>query len=163
MSTSRPADPHNPKPNVTYMGMCMYGIGAGILGVAAMTASQKIEQYFTGRPTSLVPGRALESLLRLTPRTADDGDMFALNLVMNCTEGAVAGVARAAMSVNGMRGPVAEFLFVGVRVVVDGALEVWSGVGEWPWYWSANEQVLELLHKTVYAVSTGYLVDSWLH
>ncbi|EAS34603.1 uncharacterized protein CIMG_05627 [Coccidioides immitis RS] len=162
MSTSRrPTSRREPEPNVTCMGMCMYGIGAGLLGVAAMTVGEKVEQYFTGRPSSLVPGRALESLLKLTPRP--DSQMFSLNVLMSYTQGAVAGVARAMMSFHGIRGPIADFLFVGVRLAVDQALEVWSGVGSWPWNWPPSEQAYELLHKTVYALSTGYLVDCWLH
>ncbi|EEP81257.1 conserved hypothetical protein [Uncinocarpus reesii 1704] len=132
MSTSRrPTNPRGPKPNVTFTGLCMYGVGAGLLGVAAMTVGEKVEQYFTGRPSSLVPGRALEGLLNLAPRT--DNQMFSLNVMMNYAEGAVAGVARAVMSFNGIRGPIADFLFVGVRMLIDQSLEVWSGVGSWPW------------------------------
>ncbi|KAI1933367.1 hypothetical protein LOZ66_006494 [Ophidiomyces ophidiicola] len=95
-----------------------------------VTVGEKVESYFTSRPASLVPGRALESLLKLTPRP--DSEIRSLTFVMNTAQGAVAGVVRAIMSFNGMRGPIAEFMFMGVRLMVDQALEVWSGVGAWP-------------------------------
>ncbi len=43
------------------------GAGAGALGVAVMTASEKVEQSFTHRPNSYVPGRALMTLLGRHP------------------------------------------------------------------------------------------------
>lgn len=96
-----------------------------------MTAAEKIEQIFTGHPTSLVGGRVLESLLNLSPRT--DGDMFKLNIMMNAVRGAGAGILRAMMSFNGMRGPVADFMLVGIGLIVDNMLEVKAGVGSWAW------------------------------
>lgn len=43
---------------------------AGLVGVAAMTAAEKLEQAVTGRPNSFVPGHTLERLLGL-PRKPD--------------------------------------------------------------------------------------------
>ena len=96
-----------------------------------MTVGEKIEQYFTGRPNSLVPGRTLQTLLGFGPR-ADD-EMFPLNMAMHYGQGAVAGVIRAAMSVNGIRGPFADFMFTGVRLLIDQTLENTTGVGALPW------------------------------
>jgi hypothetical protein len=39
------------------------GVGAGFIGVGIMTLTQKLEQMFTNRPNSLVPGLALARLL----------------------------------------------------------------------------------------------------
>ena len=39
------------------------GAVAGLVGVAAMTAGEKLEQALTGRPDSYVPARALLTLL----------------------------------------------------------------------------------------------------
>ena len=39
----------------------------GLVGVAAMTAGEKLEQLVTHRPNSYVPGHMLERLLRLPP------------------------------------------------------------------------------------------------
>lgn len=96
-----------------------------------MTVGEKIEQYFTGRPNSLVPGRTLQALLGLGQRT--DDEIFPLNMAMHYGQGAVAGIVRAAMGVNGIRGPFADFMFAGVRLLIDQTLENITGVGALPW------------------------------
>ena len=96
-----------------------------------MTLGEKIEQYFTGRPNSLVPGRTLQTILGVGPRT--DHEMFPLNMAMHFGQGAVAGIIRAAMSNNGIRGPFADFMFIGVRLMIDQTLENVTGVGALPW------------------------------
>jgi hypothetical protein len=47
------------------------GAAAGLVGVAAMTAGEKLEQVVTGRPSSYVPARALLTLLGRRPSDAD--------------------------------------------------------------------------------------------
>ena len=145
----RPTDPSRRRLDVPISGLCLYGIGAGIMGVAAyvhnhgarvircanmkssMTVSEKIEQYFTSRPNSLVPGRTLEKLLGLAARS--DSQMWSINMAMHYGQGVVAGIARAVMSVQGIRGPFADFMFMGVRLLIDQTLENWTGVGAPPW------------------------------
>jgi hypothetical protein len=96
-----------------------------------MTVGEKVEQFFTGRPNSLVPGYTLQRLFGLAPRP--ESEMFTLNMVMHYGQGAVAGVVRGIMSLNGVRGPIADFMFVGVRLLIDQSLEIWTGAGDWPW------------------------------
>jgi hypothetical protein len=98
---------------------------------ARMTAGEKIEQFFTGRPNSYVPGHTLERLLSLPARP--DKDRFGLNMAMHYGQGAVAGVIRALMGANGVRGPFADFMFTSVRLLIDQTLENWTGVGAPPW------------------------------
>jgi hypothetical protein len=43
------------------------GAAAGLLGVAVMTAAEKLEQSVTHRPDSYVPGRTLMTLLGAHP------------------------------------------------------------------------------------------------
>lgn len=97
-----------------------------------MTVGQKVEQFFTGRPNSLVPGRTLQHLLGLSPRA--DSQMFTLNMAMHYGQGAVAGIIRVIMGANGIRGPFADFMFTGVRLLIDQTLENATGVGSPPWY-----------------------------
>jgi hypothetical protein len=97
-----------------------------------MTVAEKLEQFFTARPNSLVPARTLASLLAITPRT--DGQLWRLNMAMHYGQGAAAAVVRAFMSLNGVRGPFADFMFIGMRLLVDQTLENWTGVGALPWY-----------------------------
>lgn len=47
MSTSRrPTYPPEPKPNVTTTGLCMYGVGAGLLGIAAYVYNTQLIVYW---------------------------------------------------------------------------------------------------------------------
>jgi hypothetical protein len=96
-----------------------------------MTVGEKIEQFFTGRPNSYVPGATLERLLGLAPRSEDD--RFGINMAMHYGQGAVAAIIRACMSIHGIRGPFADFMFVGIRLTIDQTLENWTGVGAPPW------------------------------
>lgn len=101
-----------------------------------MTVGEKVEQFFTGRPNSLVPGRTLQHLFGLASRP--DSEMWTLNMVMHYGQGAVAGIVRAIMGANGIRGPFADFMFTGVRLLIDQTLENWTGVGAPPWYVPLN-------------------------
>lgn len=74
----------------------------------------------------------MQRLLGMTPRP--ESEMFPLNMSMHYGQGAVAGVIRALMSVNGIRGPFADFMFIGVRLAIDQTLENWMGTGALPWY-----------------------------
>jgi hypothetical protein len=85
---------------------------------------------------------------------------------------------RGAMSYYGIVGPFGSYLFMGVRLLIDQTLENWTGVGALPWYvyswqheqepvhwphvnrtWPVNEQIIDLLHKAVFAAVTGYVAD----
>lgn len=138
----------------------LYGCASGLMGAAAMTLSQKGEQAFTNRPNSYVPVRTLERLLSV--RAASDSELFGLNMAMHYGQGAVAGAIRAVMAWKGIRGPFADFMFIGIRLFIDQALENWTGVGALPWTWPVNEQLIDILHKSVFAVATGYIVDKWV-
>ena len=82
-----------------------------------MTVGEKIEQFFTSRPNSYVPGHTLERLLSFPTRP--DEERFGLNMAMHYGQGAVARIIRAIMSANGIRGPFADFMFVSVRLLID--------------------------------------------
>ncbi|PYH42150.1 uncharacterized protein BP01DRAFT_359765 [Aspergillus saccharolyticus JOP 1030-1] len=125
-----------------------------------MTVGEKIEQYFTGRPNSYVPGHTLERLLSLPARP--DSERFGLNMAMHYGQGAAAAIIRALMSANGIRGPFADFMFISIRLLIDQTLENVTGVGALPWTWPVNEQIIDILHKGVFAVVTGYFTDRWL-
>jgi hypothetical protein len=134
-----------------------WGLLAGFVGVAAMTVAEKLEQSVTGRPNSFVPGHTLERLLQL-PRKPDR-DRLWMNWTMHWGQGIVLGVARALMARRGVRGPIGSFMFLNLRLLNDQTLENATGVGAPPWTWPVNEQVVDLLHKAVYAFATGAVVD----
>jgi hypothetical protein len=133
------------------------GVVGGLMGVAVMTAGEKIEQRLTGRPNSYVPGRTLAHLLRLEQ---PDGDRPVRNLAMHYGTGAVLGALRGVMSAANLRGPYASLMHTPVRLSTDQLLENLTGVGAPPWTWPRDEQIVDVLHKGVYSLATGAFVDA---
>jgi hypothetical protein len=133
------------------------GLLAGAAGVAVMTLAEKIEQAFTGRPNSYVPAHTLERLLGLPEKP--DSERLPLNWAMHWGQGIVLGAVRAIMAQHGIRGPAASFLFLNLRLLNDQTLENATGVGAPPWTWPIDEQVVDILHKAIYAYVTGAVAD----
>ncbi|MDP9381801.1 MAG: hypothetical protein M3Q29_16975 [Chloroflexota bacterium] len=138
-------------------GAAIHGLVAGLAGVTAMTAAEKLEQALTHRPNSFVPGHTLERLLRLPPKP--DEERLWLNWAMHWGQGILLGAVRGVMAERGMRGPVGSFMFLNLRLLNDQTLENATGVGAPPWTWPVDEQVIDLLHKAVYAFTTGAVAD----
>ncbi|KAI1141148.1 hypothetical protein F5Y05DRAFT_300330 [Hypoxylon sp. FL0543] len=161
MASRRTTIPSRPRPHEPTSTLFLYGCGAGILGVAFMTAGEKIEQLLTSRPNSYVPAATLARLLGVGPLRSDN-QLWLLNMAMHYGQGALAGVLRAWMSDRGVRGPFSDFMFIGVRLLIDQTLENWTGVGALPWTWPVNEQIIDILHKAVFALATGYFTDKWI-
>ena len=136
------------------------GAVAGLAGVAVMTAGEKLEQALTGRPGSYVPARALLTLLGRHP--GDDEQPPVWNHLMHWGTGALVGGIRGVWSVTGIRGPVATTWHTVVRLAVDQTIENGTGVGAPPPSWPRGEQVVDVLHKTVYATVTGLVADGWI-
>ncbi len=133
------------------------GLVAGLAGVAAMTLAEKIEQVFTRRPNSYVPAHTLERLLRL-PHKPDE-ERLGLNWTMHWGQGILLGAVRGLMAQQGLRGPVGSFMFMNLRLLNDQTLENATGVGAPPWTWPRDEQVIDLLHKGIYAFTAGVVAD----
>ena len=133
------------------------GLVAGLAGVTAMTAAEKLEQQFTHRPSSFVPGHTLERLLR-RPRKPDEERIW-MNWAMHWGQGVLLGAVRGLMAARGLRGPMGSFLFLNLRLLNDQTLENLTGVGAPPWTWPIDEQVIDLLHKAIYAFTTGIVAD----
>jgi len=138
----------------------LLGLLAGAAGVAAMTAAEKVEQLFTKRPNSYVPAHTLERLLQL-PHKPDE-ERLALNWTMHWGQGILLGVVRGLMAEGGVRGPVGSFLFMNLRLLNDQLQENATGVGALPWTWPKDEQIIDLLHKGIYAFVTGAVADQLL-
>jgi len=133
------------------------GAVAGLLGVAAMTAAEKLEQSMTHRPNSYVPGRTLQTLVGKRP---DDGDRpMVWNHAMHWGTGALLGALRGIWAATGMRGPRADAAHTVVRLSFDQTMENMSGCGAPPHTWPVKEQMWDSLHKAVYSFTTGVLAD----
>jgi hypothetical protein len=78
---------------------------------------------------------------------------------MHWGQGILLGAARGLMAQHGVRGAVGSFLFMNLRLLNDQVLENATGVGSPPWTWPRDEQVLDLVHKGIYAFTTGFLLD----
>jgi len=133
------------------------GAGAGLVGVAVMTAGEKLEQAVTGRPNSYVPARALRALLGRP--TGDDEQPPVWNHAMHWGTGAAVGALRGVWSVTGLRGPVMNAWHTVARLAVDQTIENVTGVGAPPTTWPAAEQAVDVVHKAVYATVTGMVAD----
>ncbi len=133
------------------------GLAAGVAGVAAMTIAEKVEQVLTDRPNSYVPAHTLERLLGL-PHKPDEQRLW-LNWTMHWGQGILLGAIRGLMAEQGFRGPVGSFLFMNLRLLNDQTLENATGVGAPPWTWPYDEQVIDLVHKGIYAFATGAVAD----
>jgi hypothetical protein len=138
-------------------GAAVRGLVAGLVGTAAMTAAEKLEQSLTGRPNSFVPGHTLERLLRLPHRP--DEERLGMNWAMHWGQGVLLGAVRGLMAESGLRGPVGSFLLMNLRLLNDQTWENATGVGAPPWTWPVDEQAIDLLHKGVYAFVTGAVAD----
>jgi hypothetical protein len=53
---------------------------------------------------------------------------------------------------------VGSFLFLNLRLLNDQTLENATGAGAPPWTWPIDEQVIDLLHKGIYALVADRLV-----
>lgn len=134
------------------------GLVAGLAGVAAMTAGEKLEQALTGRPNSFVPAHTLERLLRLPEKP--DEQRRGLNVAMHWGQGVLLGVVRAVLAARGLRGGKGSLLFTGARLSFDQTLENATGVGAPPWTWPRDELVIDVGHKLVYGFVTGAVADT---
>jgi hypothetical protein len=133
------------------------GAVAGLVGVAVMTAGEKLEQSITHRPDSYVPGRTLMTMLGGSPSHADRPLLW--NHAMHWGTGAVVGALRGVWAAVGLRGPRAHLAHTVVRLSFDQTMENGSGCGAPPRTWPIREQVWDTAHKAVYSIVTGLLAE----
>ena len=133
------------------------GAVSGLVGVAAMTAGEKVEQRFTRRPDSYVPARTLLTLLGRRPADSEKPPVW--NHLMHWGTGAVLGALRGVWAVTGIRGPLANTKHTAVRLGFDQTLENTTGAGAPPSTWPTKEFVVDVAHKAVYSIVTGIVAD----
>ncbi len=135
------------------------GAAAGLVGVAAMTVGEKLEQAATHRPNSYVPARAL---LTLVGRHSERDAPVAWNHAMHWGTGAVLGALRGVWAAIGIRGPQANAAHTVVRLSFDQTVENATGVGAPPATWPDLERRVDVAHKAVYSLVTGLVADRWI-
>lgn len=136
------------------------GAVAGLVGAAFMTLGEKLEQRFTGRPSSFVPGRVV---LAAAGRGPSDGARPMLsNQATHWGTAALLGALRGVWSATGIRGAQATVTHTVVRLAFDQTLENLAGVGAPPATWPSQEQAVDVTHKGVYALVTGLVADTWI-
>jgi hypothetical protein len=134
------------------------GAVAGLVGVAAMTLAEKLEQAQTGRPNSYVPGRTLLTLVGHRP--PERAKPVLANHAMHWMTGLALGALRGVWAELGLRGPRASLAHTVVRLSTDQTLENASGEGAPPHTWPKQEQVVDTLHKAIYSFVTGAVADA---
>jgi hypothetical protein len=85
-------------------------------------------------------------------------ECFGLNMAVHYDQGVAAAIIRALMSANGILGPLSDFMLISVRLMIEQTLENATGIGAHPWAWPVNEQIIDILHKAVFAFVTGYIM-----
>jgi hypothetical protein len=125
-----------------------------------MTAAEKLEQRFTGRPNSYVPARALLALVGRSP--GDDVRPPIWNHAMHWGTGVLLGALRGVWSATGIRGSEATVTHTVVRLAFDQTVENATGVGAPPTTWPRRERVIDLAHKAIYSVVAGAVADRFV-
>lgn len=149
MTASRPA---------ALRSAALRGAAAGLVGVAAMTLGEKLEQAGTHRPDSYVPGRALRTMTT-GRRAAEHEQPLVANHLMHWGTGALLGALRGLWAAVGLRGPRAHLAHTVVRLSFDQTMENATGVGAPPHTWPAREQALDVAHKAAYSLVTGLVAE----
>src|SRR3954467_5865930 len=134
------------------------GALADLAGTAAMTTAEKVEQRFTHRPDSYVPGRTLIALTtgRRLPESARPP---VRHHVMHGAPGAAVGALRGVWAAAGLRGWRASAWHTSVRLATDQTLENATGVGSPPRTWSRRGQAVDVAAKALYSMVTGAGAD----
>jgi hypothetical protein len=133
------------------------GALAGLVGAGVMSVGEKAEQALTTRPDSYVPGRTLLTLLGRHP--GDDDRPVVWNHLMHFGTGAALGALRGVWAATGIRGGYANAWHTVIRLGFDQTAENATGAGAPPASWPRAEQLVDVLHKTVFAVVTGVVAD----
>lgn len=144
----------------TLRAAAVRGAAAGLVGVAAMTASEKLEQAATHRPNSYIPGRALLILLGKQPSNSDTAQ--GSNHGMHWGTGAILDALRGVWAVTGIRGTGANAARTVVQLPSDQTVQNGTGVGAPPSTWPSLERRVDLAHKMVYSLVTGSVPGHWI-
>ena len=130
------------------------GLAAGAAGTAVMTAAQMLEMKLENRSGSNAPAEAAEKVLHLQPKTERQEAL--LNNAVHIGTGLSWGLARSAISLLGVRGPVAIPLHFGL--VWGAELVALPALGLSPpiTQWSRKQVAMDLIFHGLYAGTTSF-------
>jgi hypothetical protein len=137
------------------------GLIAGLLGTAAITASQRIEMRLRQRPPSNAPATAASKVLDVDDvlEQADDTQKRRLSQIVHWGYGTIWGGARALLDVIGLEGigaTLAQFAAIWTTAVtVMPSLEGSKPVTEW----KPQEVAISAVHHAVYAVTVDLVYE----
>lgn len=132
----------------------LIGLAAGLIGTAIFTLVEMLEIKLTGRPPSTIPGdvgvrligRDVESHRELSER---------LNPYVHWGHGTMLGALRGLLDVAGLGFWSATIVFYLVVEAGDMLLYRALGIQPWPWNWSREALVRELVLKAVFALAVS--------
>ncbi len=130
------------------------GLAAGLVGTAAMTASQTIEMRLDGRSASTMPLQAAAKTLGIedTVQTIDEPHQSELSNLVHWSYGTAWGSTRGFLNVIGIRGMPALLLHFaaiwGTALIVEPGLGVSKPVTQW----KPQQIIISGLHHAVYAL-----------
>ena len=129
------------------------GVAAGLVGMVAMTAFQKlVEMPITGRGDSYAPADLAEKLLPLSGKRGSARDLR--NYVTHFALGAGWGAARALVGRAGLSGQPAVAAVFGL--MYPGDIVIVAGLGlDDPKEWSGRDWAIDTVDKFVLALATG--------
>ena len=120
------------------------GVVAGAVGTAVMTLAQLAEMRVTGRPPSTTPGQFGALLLRRDPAEA-----ARLTPAVHTAYGLTMGALRGVLG----RGPSWSAAHFALLWSGDALLYKATGIADWPWRWSRQDWVSDLVGKGTYALA----------
>ena len=127
------------------------GLAAGVAGTAALTLSQRAEMALTGRPSSDLPARVAERVLRTKFRGRTRERVAVVTHWVNNTQ---VGLSRAALDSLGVSGAPAVAgtfaAYVGGSTLMFATL----GLPQAP-----RRRAIDLAHAAVYAVAASAVYD----
>lgn len=139
------------------MNPLVKGMAAGVVGTAAMTASQALEMRVMGRAGSDVPGQVAQGLAGV--EVSDPQAKAALSLGTHWAHGILGGGVRGLIGLAGVRGPGAGALLFASLWSMDVSLYRALGIADSPWRWAKDALATDLFHKGLYCAVTSAVYD----
>ena len=129
------------------------GIGAGVAGAVAMSASTNAEMRLRGRAPSDAPARAISRLLGV--RARGKRRKMQLALAGHVGTSVAFGAARGAMALRGVKPAPAGAALFALAMVPEIVVVPALGAAAPPWRWNATDTAISVLHHGVYAATTS--------